>query len=424
MVRLGCPGSIQPSIRRGDYSCALGGFDFRELDHLRPFLGFLGNQPCEVVARTRQDRAAQLDEPSLEGGIGESRIDLHIEKLDDFIWRIPWVHLRQTPCSPQSPATPGGASFGAGMLNGLGSLVAALVGAPGRATGGPVSGGRGYLVGEHGPELFVPSSGGRIEHVGGSRRDVRVAIAIQTPAPSDPQVLRQSSRQVARAIRTCARERAMNLWFTRPDAKIVRTFVKRFDPLHWTIDFPRGAIASVVTTPDAHGLSIACEFLREGDLVGLIWESEDRHAHPAHARETSRDYSDCTLSFHWESSGVIALDAVNGPTLTIEGTDASGNPQIWLVRLWNYAVGHARERGRHARFQRARRRVRPAGGCGTGSIRRAIDRMFISLVAPGYVGGIGSAVRGAGRGERDAQQHPLRRGGQRARDQRRGGAGA
>ncbi len=61
--------------------------------------------------------------------------------------------------------------------------------------------------------------------------------------------------------------------------------------------------------------------MRKGDLVGLIWESEDRHAHPAHARETSRDYSDCTLSFHWESSGVIALDAVNGPTLTIEGTD-------------------------------------------------------------------------------------------------------
>ena len=92
--------------------------------------------------------------------------------------------------------SPGGASFGAGMLNGLGRLVASLVGAPGRATGGPVSGGRGYLVGENGPELFVPSSGGRIEHVGGSPRDVRVAIAIQAPAASDPQVLRQSSRQV------------------------------------------------------------------------------------------------------------------------------------------------------------------------------------------------------------------------------------
>ena len=88
------------------------------------------------------------------------------------------------------------------MLNGLGGLIASLVGAPGRATGGPVSAGRGYVVGENGAELFVPSSGGRIEHVGGGGRDVRVAIAIQTPAPADPQVLRQSSRQVARAIRS------------------------------------------------------------------------------------------------------------------------------------------------------------------------------------------------------------------------------
>jgi hypothetical protein len=100
---------------------------------------------------------------------------------------------------------PGGGSFGAGVLNGLGGVIASLLGAPGRATGGPVSAGRGYVVGENGPELFVPSSGGRIEHVGGTGRDVRVAIAIQTPAPSDPQVLRQSSRQVARAIRSALR---------------------------------------------------------------------------------------------------------------------------------------------------------------------------------------------------------------------------
>jgi hypothetical protein len=103
--------------------------------------------------------------------------------------------------------TPGGGNFGAGVLNGFGSLVAGLLGAPGRATGGPVTGGRPYVVGENGPELFVPPGGGRIERGGGSARDVRVAIAIQAPAPSDPQVLRQSSRQVARAIRSALAER-------------------------------------------------------------------------------------------------------------------------------------------------------------------------------------------------------------------------
>jgi phage-related minor tail protein len=78
---------------------------------------------------------------------------------------------------------------------------------PGRATGGPVNAGRGYLVGERGPELFVPSSNGRIEHLASSGREVRVAIAIQTPAAADPQVLRQSSRQVARAVRSALRAR-------------------------------------------------------------------------------------------------------------------------------------------------------------------------------------------------------------------------
>ena len=101
----------------------------------------------------------------------------------------------------------GGAGIGSGLINGISGLVSSLLGAPGRATGGPVSAGRGYVVGERGPELFVPSSGGRIEHLGSGSRDVRVAIAIQSPTPADPQVLRQSSRQVARAVRSALRER-------------------------------------------------------------------------------------------------------------------------------------------------------------------------------------------------------------------------
>lgn len=103
---------------------------------------------------------------------------------------------------------PGGGSggFGAGLLNGIGSLISGLLGMPGRATGGPVNAGRGYIVGERGPELFVPASSGRIERMGAERRNVCVAISVQTPTPSDPQVLRQSSRQIARAVRSALRE--------------------------------------------------------------------------------------------------------------------------------------------------------------------------------------------------------------------------
>lgn len=98
-----------------------------------------------------------------------------------------------------------GGGIGAGLLNGLGSLIAGLAGSPGRATGGPVSAGRAYMVGERGPELFVPSSGGRIDAVQGRARDVRVAISVTTPTPAEPHVLRQSSRQVARAVRSALR---------------------------------------------------------------------------------------------------------------------------------------------------------------------------------------------------------------------------
>ena len=104
----------------------------------------------------------------------------------------------------------GSGGVGGSVMNGLTSLLTSLLGAPGRATGGPVSAGRGYVVGERGPELFLPSSGGRIEAAGAPRgRDVRVAISVHTPSPSDPQVLRQSSRQLARAVRSALRaERA------------------------------------------------------------------------------------------------------------------------------------------------------------------------------------------------------------------------
>ena len=97
----------------------------------------------------------------------------------------------------------GGSGEGGGLFN-LGGLVGSILGLPGRATGGNVSPGRGYLVGERGPELFVPTSAGRVENnaaLGGSR-EVRVSINVTAPqGASAPQALQRSSRQVASAVR-------------------------------------------------------------------------------------------------------------------------------------------------------------------------------------------------------------------------------
>ncbi|MES2337811.1 MAG: tail tape measure protein [Pseudomonadota bacterium] len=91
--------------------------------------------------------------------------------------------------------TPGG---------GHGGLLTALTGGlPGRATGGPVAPGAAYLVGERGPELFVPTASGRVETGSGVRsaRDVRVAITINASGSDAPAALARSSRQVARAVK-------------------------------------------------------------------------------------------------------------------------------------------------------------------------------------------------------------------------------
>ena len=75
-------------------------------------------------------------------------------------------------------------------------------GQPGRATGGPVAPGRGYLVGERGPELFVPAATGRIETLSPAQaREVRVSITINAGRSEPAAALRQSSRQVAQAVR-------------------------------------------------------------------------------------------------------------------------------------------------------------------------------------------------------------------------------
>jgi phage-related minor tail protein len=94
-----------------------------------------------------------------------------------------------------------GVPCGCGPSSGPISLLAAL-GLPGRATGGPVSPGAAYLVGERGPEMFVPTTSGRIAAAGmqGGARDVKVSIAVQAGTGEAPRALARSSRQVARAV--------------------------------------------------------------------------------------------------------------------------------------------------------------------------------------------------------------------------------
>src|SRR6476469_2876252 len=173
----------------------------------------------------------------------------------------------------------------------------------------------------------------------------------------------------------------MPFWLARERRGQDSDWIQRFDPRFWTVNFPRPMMASVVT-PGPDSLRVECEFHHAGELAGLIWASEDSLDHPLTAYASDRDYSRTTLTFRWRSAGLVALDAVNGPTLTIEGRDAAGAPRAWYVRLWNYAQGTPEDAvvtlpfsALESGFALPGEAVHPAD----------IDRMFISLVPPGYV---------------------------------------
>ncbi len=94
-----------------------------------------------------------------------------------------------------------GGLFGGGGAGSLAGLVGGLFGLPGRATGGPVAAGRAYMVGERGPELFVPTAAGRVEANGqGGGAPISIIVNVAAPPEASPQIMRQTGAQVARAV--------------------------------------------------------------------------------------------------------------------------------------------------------------------------------------------------------------------------------
>lgn len=92
-----------------------------------------------------------------------------------------------------------------GLVGGAGGgalgLIGSLLGLPGRATGGSVSAGRAYMVGERGPELFVPTAAGRVEASGaGGARPVSITVNVAAPREAGPAIMQQTGKQVARAV--------------------------------------------------------------------------------------------------------------------------------------------------------------------------------------------------------------------------------
>lgn len=174
----------------------------------------------------------------------------------------------------------------------------------------------------------------------------------------------------------------MGYWLAPPGAAQTFAHVKRFDARYWSVNFPRPMMAAV-TTIGPNALRVDAAFYRRDDLGGLIWDAEDRFDHPLLRYETAGDFRRCRLSFRWRSEGLKPLDALHGPTLTIEGRDAAGAARSWYVRLWNYADGSPEDAMVRIDFGDV------AGGFllpdeADPVWAGDVDRMFISFVAPDY----------------------------------------
>jgi tape measure domain-containing protein len=92
---------------------------------------------------------------------------------------------------------PGGGDFLSGLIEG-GNL-------KGKAMGGPVGAGQPFVVGEKGPELFVPRQAGRIEPAAGGMRPIVVNMTVVTP---DANSFRRSESQVSQSAAMALRRAA------------------------------------------------------------------------------------------------------------------------------------------------------------------------------------------------------------------------
>lgn len=107
--------------------------------------------------------------------------------------------------------------------------------------------------------------------------------------------------------------------------------IRLFEPAYWTVDFPIAMMATVITT-GPNSLRMNALFRTNRDLMGLIWEVEDRDDHGAYAYPRRKDYRGCVLEFDWASSGIRPMDRLQSVTLTVE-TFSSGTH---FIRIWNY----------------------------------------------------------------------------------------
>jgi phage-related minor tail protein len=178
----------------------------RDVDAMR---GALDNGLGDGFARAGRSIEQGLLSALRRGSLGFDDLrDTALSALNDIAQAALSAGLQQLGLPGGGFGGFGGGAAGAGGLGQFGlGLAGALLGLPGRATGGPVSPGRAFAVGENGPEVFVPTSSGNIVPLDRPQRSaMQLSITVNSRSDMrDSEALQRSSRQIARAVGSALR---------------------------------------------------------------------------------------------------------------------------------------------------------------------------------------------------------------------------
>src|SRR5215470_5703921 len=91
---IGWLGRNATTLRRAVHGPGADGFglvwlDIGDRNQFAPLLGFVGDVLRELRRRTREHDDTQVGKPRLNLGIGEARVDLRVDLVDDPDWRVP-----------------------------------------------------------------------------------------------------------------------------------------------------------------------------------------------------------------------------------------------------------------------------------------------------------------------------------------------
>jgi phage-related minor tail protein len=160
----------------------------------------VASDQIEILAERGEDAARRLSEAfeeagdtiasSLEAAARSGELNFS-DMAEAILQDLARIALEMLVIDPILSA---GEQIGANVLQSLGSVIGQ------RALGGPVLAGEPYLVGERGPEVFVPSGGGSIAPTGPSQ-----IINITIQGGRDPAgAVQRSERQITAAIARAA----------------------------------------------------------------------------------------------------------------------------------------------------------------------------------------------------------------------------